>query len=194
MGAVTGSIGAGTVETASSAGTPTWVNILLAVAGSAIVANLLGAFLTRLRAGADARRVRYAQAARLLVARAEYPYRIRRRTSDDQATLTALADRGHDLQEQLGDARAWITGESRALGGLYGRTLLAIDEEAGPACQTAWCSAPVTSPSDMNIRDFGPRGTQKHVDAFTSAVHYRFGWRRALPTWYLTRHLTRSDV
>lgn len=61
-----------------------------------MVAGLIGTILGKTRANATARRDRYAQAVRTLIAWAEYPYRIRRRTSDEPATLTALADRGHE--------------------------------------------------------------------------------------------------
>ena len=40
-------------------------------------------------------------ATRQLVAYAEYPYRIRRRTSDDPEELGRLAKLGHDIQEAL---------------------------------------------------------------------------------------------
>src|SRR5690349_14433320 len=82
--------------------------LALAVLGSSVVAGLIGTLLGNTRANAAARRERYAQAVRTLVAWAEYPYRIRRRTSDDATALSALAERGHTLQEQLAESRAWI--------------------------------------------------------------------------------------
>jgi hypothetical protein len=177
----------------SATATPTWVNVAIALAGSAVAANVAGGVIARLRATADARRERYAAAARLLVARIEYPYRVRRRTSDDPVLIATLADRGHDLQEQLADAKAWVTAESRAMGDLYSRSLIAIDQRVAPACREAWDSDPVDTPSGMNVGDFGPRGVQRCVDRFTCAAHYRFGWRRILPNRLLRRLLTSDE-
>lgn len=130
--AAMGEVGAGT---ASAATTPVWVNVALALAGSAVAANVAGSVVARLRATADARRERYAAATRLLVARIEYPYRVRRRTSNDLSLIALLADRGHDLQEQLADAKAWVTAENPVMGDLYGRSLTAIDQKAASACR-----------------------------------------------------------
>lgn len=192
MGTVIATIGDVAAGTTSAAATPTWVNVALALAGSAVAANVAGGVIARLRATADARRERYAAATRLLVARIEYPYRVRRRTSNDSTLIAVLADRGHDLQEQLADAKAWVTAESPAMGDLYGRSLIAIDQKAASACREAWDSDPVDTASGMNVGDFGPRDVQRCVDKFTCAVHYRFGWRRILPN-RLLRRLLASD-
>jgi hypothetical protein len=105
------------------------------------------------RAVAAARRDRYAQVVRTLVAWAEYPYRIRRRTDDGSQTLGALAERGHTLQEQMAESRAWVAGESRALSEVLDGCLADLAQLVGPACSDAWrqpqsplrltwCSAP----------------------------------------------------
>src|SRR4051794_25186091 len=88
---------------ASSDGDSTnvWVVIALALLGSSVVAGLITSVLGNLRAAATARREGYANAVRSLIARGEYPYRVRRRVSDDADVLAALVSRGHDLQEQL---------------------------------------------------------------------------------------------
>ncbi|WP_344013609.1 hypothetical protein [Streptomyces thermospinosisporus] len=91
------------------------ITILALVLGSSVVAGALGHILTGLRAGATVRRDRYAAAVKVLVARIEYPYRIRRRTSDDPEVLSTLAITGHDLQETLAESRAWIATESTVL-------------------------------------------------------------------------------
>jgi len=157
---------------------PAWVTILVAVIGSAVLGNIIVAVIARLRETAEARRDRYAHATQLLVARIEFPYRIRRRTSDEPGTLSALADRGHELQERLAEARAWITSESPALGDLYGQVLASIDALARPAAADAWRAKPVTKATEMNVGEFGPRGCQPFVDFFQCSVQYRFGWHR----------------
>lgn len=123
-------------------GISTALTIVLAILGSSVLAGVLGTILGNSRANAAARRDRYAQVVRYMVAWNEYPYRIRRRTDDQPATLTALADRGHALQEQLGESRAWVAGESRALSSVLDRCLRDLSAIVGPACVDAWQQPP----------------------------------------------------
>jgi hypothetical protein len=181
-----------TVTAATAAGAPVWVSVAVAVVGSAVIASIVGGVLTQLREAAAARRERYAAAVALLAARVEFPFRIRRRTSDDPVALTALTDRGHDLQERLADARAWITSESPALGEVYAEALAAIDTEVAPACAAAWDTGPVSTAAGMNLRHFGPRDHHRHISHFQSSTRYRFGWRRVfVPNWFVGHRMRR---
>jgi hypothetical protein len=180
-----------TSAAAGAGGTPLWLSLGVAVIGSSVLAAVVGGVLTRLRETAAARRDRYAEAVTLLAARAEYPYRIRRRTSDDAAVLKELAEHGHDLQEKLAKARAWATSESPTLGAVYATTLERIDAEVSVCCRDAWTAPPVTSAAGMNLNGFGPRAHQKHIDHFQRCTKYRFGARRLMPHWWLVR-CTRS--
>ncbi|MGW0215593.1 hypothetical protein ACWDXH_14505 [Micromonospora chokoriensis] len=172
----------------SAAAQPPTITIALAILGSSVVAGLISVILGNTRANATARRERYAQAVRTLVAWAEYPYRIRRRTSDDAATLTALADRGHTLQEQLAESRAWIAAESRAMSEVFDACLADINPLVGPACAIAWQQPPITKSAEMLLGDFGPRGINAIVARMECAIIYRFGLRRLMwRRWVLRR-------
>jgi hypothetical protein len=176
--------------TAAAAGggqTPLWVTLVLVAIGSSVLAAVVGGVLTRLRETAAARRDRYAEAVALLAARAEYPYRIRRRTSDDASELKELAEHGHELQENVAKARAWITSESAILGVAYATTLDSIDAEVAASCRDAWNAPPVASAAGMNLNGFVPREHQKHIDHFQRCTKYRFGVRRLIPPWWLIR-------
>jgi|GEM_PF-1746109 len=164
---------------------------LLTLLGSGAVAAVLTAIATSLRATAGARRERYAAATGLLVARIEYPYRIRRRTSDDAETLTQLAERGHDLQERLAEARAWVTAESPIMGEVYDACVEALDQPFKAAARQAWNEGPVKLPQDMNLNGFGPGDLQDVVTTMECALGYRFGVRRLLPQWAMRRLLQR---
>lgn len=147
-----------------------------------IVAVLTAAgtlLLTRASDAANRRRDRYAQAVSALVSWVEFPYRVRRRTSDDPTTLSALADRGHDLQEQLACHHAWISTEHAALADAYHNVRAQLDALVGPALHEAWCSAPVTSPAEMVLGPWGP-GTQAAplIAQIELQIRDRFGWRR----------------
>jgi hypothetical protein len=170
-----------------------WAAIVVAIIGSGLAGTVVGGLLTQRRELAAARRERYAAASRLLAARVEYPYRIRRRTSDAAETLDALAARGHDLQEQLADAHAWVTAECDDLGDLYASTLKCIDEQVASACQQAWQAKPVTTAAGMNVGDFGPRGCQALITRFECSTAWRFGWRRVTPRSLLRRRLGTSE-
>lgn len=179
--------------TNASSGQPLVLTIALAVVSSSVVAGLVGTILGNTRANAAARRDRYAQAIRSLVAWAEYPYRIRRRTSDEPATLTALADRGHTLQEQLAESRAWIAAESRAMSEVFDGCLRDITTLVSPACGVAWQEAPIGTSAGMNLGGFGPRGIDRIVFRMECAVLYRFGLRRLMWRRWVLHRLQRRD-
>ena len=182
--------------TATNAGTATTaLTIALSILGSSVVAGLISSLLGSARANATARRERYAQVVRCLVAWAEYPYRIRRRTGDDPATLAALADRGHALQEQLAESRAWVAAESPAISEVYDGCVRDLTALVGPACVAAWREPPITTSGGMNLVDFGPRGIEGIVARMECAIIYRFGIRRLMVRpWVLHRLRRRACI
>lgn len=162
---------------------PWWLKLAGAIAvvllGSSALTATFGAF----RADAAARRTQYTAAARALTSWTEYPYRIRRRTSDLQETLAALAERGHDLQETLADRQAWCAAEHEVLGGLFAHLRAELSTTVGPAIEAAWTSPPVTTAAGMHLGpSFVVQSRSAEVRAcFSACVHERFGWRRRLP-------------
>lgn len=172
---------------ATSAGgddTPTnvWLLVAVALLGSSVLAGLVTNVLGNLRAAATARREGYANAVRSLIARGEYPYRVRRRVSDDPEVLSTLVERGHDLQEQLAACRTWVASEHRVLGSLFETALAAIDGTVGPAIQDAWNQPPITAASGMNLNNWGPGDQWPHVAKLERAIAFRFGPRRLVPS------------
>ncbi|MFC7447402.1 hypothetical protein [Rhodococcus daqingensis] len=158
------------------------VQVIPLALGSSVLGGLLTAGIAGLRESAGKRREGYALATRTLVARAEYPYRVRRRTSDNAETLTSLAKLGSDLQEQLAASRIWVGTESPRLGKIYVQTVTDIDAAVGPATQDAWSLPPITSGNQMNLNGWGPGGSpHDHITAFERAVRWRFGIRRLVP-------------
>jgi hypothetical protein len=125
------------------------------------------------------RRDAYAAAVKTLVAWAEYPYRIRRRTSDDPDELTRLVGIGHDLQEQLRCHQTWIATESRWVAGIYREAMTAITAQVAPACNNAWAAEPITTGAGMNLGGWGPDDVLACILRLQGAIACRFGWRRA---------------
>jgi hypothetical protein len=135
--------------------------------------------ITRAGEAANRRRDRYAQAVQTLVAWIEFPYRVRRRTDDDPATLKALADLGHDLQERLAGHQAWIATEHPRLAATYATTRIMITGRVGPAIQEAWETQPTATPAAMNLHDWGPAGAcQTALAELQREIENRFGRRR----------------
>lgn len=152
-----------------------------------VAVAVLGHIFGRWSASAERRRAGYAEATSVLVAWAEYPYRIRRRTSDEGETLTALAHLGHDLQEELRYRQTWIMSDSRHLAELFSDVRKSISQLTGPACTEAWDSGPVTEAKGMHLHGWGPgAAVDPHLRRFERAVACRFGWRRSTPAaWWI---------
>ncbi|KDQ66987.1 hypothetical protein GTY78_08020 [Streptomyces sp. SID4934] len=170
------------------------ITILGLVLGSSVVAGALGHILTGLRTGATVRRDRYAAAVKVLVARIEYPYKIRRRTSDDPDVLSTLTIAGHDLQETLAESRAWIATESTVLSEVFDNCLTNLDAAFKQACSNAWNATPITAAAEMNLGGFGMGNQQHIVTTMERALAYRFGLRRLIPAFILRRLFRRLQL
>jgi len=166
------------------------VAVLAAVPAAS--AAVIAAMVPRWSDARQRRRDRYAEAIKALGSWIEFPYRVARRVSDDADVLAELAERGHELQEQLAYHSAWIAADSRPLGDLYTQITTAIKAAAGPAVQSAWTRAPASEPQAMNIGTLGidEEGVRQLLGRLHRAVRHQFGfrrlvgwsWRFALPT------------
>lgn len=162
--------------------TNVWLLVVISLLGSSVFAGVITSVLGNLRAAATARREGYANAVRSLIARGEYPYRVRRRVSDDAEVLSGLVERGHDLQEQLAACRTWVASEHRVVGALFEAALATIDGTVGPAIKDAWNQPPITAAAGMNLNGWGPGDQWSHVAKLERAIAYRFGPRRLIPS------------
>lgn len=166
--------------------------LIVALLSSTVVANIVTAAMTRLRASAEVRRQRYAAAVKLLAERIEYPYRVRRRTDNEPATLAKLADLGHDLQQRLAETRAWVAAENAIMGDVFEACVATLDEPFKEAAHEAWEADPVTEPAQMNLNGFGLGDQQRVIASMQCALVYRFGWRRLTPNRKLKALLTEN--
>jgi hypothetical protein len=157
------------------------VVVPLSVAAIGVIGIVIGATLARWAEATNRRRDSFAAAVQTLAAWVEFPYRIRRRTSDSPEELGRLAGLGHDLQEHLRCHLTWIAAESPRLGGHYRRAVDSVSGLVGPASQEAWKSPPITQPSQMVLGPWGPGGAcQTIIEDFQRALTWRFGWRRVI--------------
>lgn len=157
-----------------------WATARDSVALPVVVTILTVAASLGLQRAADRRsqrRDRYSQVLGTLVAWIEYPYRVRRRTSDDPATLTALADRGHDLQEQLARDQSWVIAESKHVATAYAAARSVISCEVGAAIKDAWEHPHVTTSADMNLNGWGPHSAcNTAISTLESTIASRLRW------------------
>jgi hypothetical protein len=171
MSPTTDPVGASTMATVALT-----VIVPVVVAGLTAVATM---FVTRASAAADRRRDRYASAVETLAAWLEFPYRVRRRTDDAPATLSKLADLGHELQERLACHQAWIATEHPELANTYAATIDALSALIGPALNEAWEMSPCAKASDMNLGSWGPApASQRALADLQVQIENRFGARR----------------
>lgn len=166
---------------ADSSGLPTWLTIVGSVVAVLLSSSAVAAAFGAVRAGAAERRREYTAAARALTAWAEYPWRIRRRTSDRPEVLAALADRGHDLQETLADREAWCAAEHEVMGQLIAHLRAQLSVPVRPAIEQAWAEGDLVSTgADMNLSEkFVVDSRADELRAcFSACAHERFGARR----------------
>ena len=100
----------------------------------------------------------------------ELPYRIRRRTSDSPDTLTALAGRAHNLQEQLLLHSSWLRIELPKVAPLYDALLASVKSAAADPLTDAWRSPPVQDAGQMNTGPALPLLPANEVAAFCDSV------------------------
>jgi hypothetical protein len=153
-----------------------FVVLPVVVAGFTAIVTLL---VTKAGEATARRRDRYADAVKTLVSWTELPYRVRRRTDDNPATLAALAERGHDLQEHLACYEAWIAADHPRLARSYANARATITAAVAPAVTEAWTCAPITSASEMNLGTWGPGATcRAAIVELQTDIGSRFGLRR----------------
>lgn len=179
-------------ESASGSPSTTWLALLVVLLGSSVIGGIVTGTLGSVRAAATTRRDGYAQAVRTLIARVEFPYRIRRRVSDEPEVLAALAARGNDLQEQLAGWQTWVNAESPLVGRIYNEVLRGIDKAVKPASSDAWIQPPIATAHEMNLGGGGPGDQSSHIARLERAIACRFGWRRIVPGWVWGQRFSRS--
>jgi hypothetical protein len=122
------------------------------------------------------------EASRVVVARYEYPYRIKRRLSDEVTEKGPLIALGHELQERQAASRLWVRSDSTWVADVYEAVLGKLDESFGDSCRDAWATAVDESGEVESLDGWGPGSPTKQLHTFEHAVSWRFGWRRFVPS------------
>lgn len=151
--------------------------LVTALVGGSVAA----AVVTHIYGAADKRREHYAEAVACLIAWCEYPYVVRRRVDNESATLERLAQRGHDLQERIGLAEAWVAAEDSAMGDTYSELISLVKSSVSPLLADAWAADPISTPAGMVLGGWGKETcgmAREAINAFRRSTRSRFGWRR----------------
>ena len=165
------------------------IAVVALLLSAGVIAAIATSILGRWAEATERRREAYAAAVKTLVAWLEYPYRIRRRTSDTPEELARLAGLGHDLQEDLRCHQTWIASESARVAAEYRDALNTISVLVAPACVEAWRTPPVTTAEGMVLGTWGPGPTgMDSVIRVQRAIAERFGYRRLTPRVRRRRH------
>jgi hypothetical protein len=155
--------------------------LAVTILGSTVLATLVTTIVTGLRSSSSARRDSYAAAVEAVVAWFEFPYRVRRRTSDAPDTLGALASLGHDVQERLAGRLAWVATDNDVVSETFDAVLAAVRGRVGDSVVEAWNTPAIVAAPDMNVSPFGPGNLQPELVKLHVAIGYRFGVRRMFP-------------
>ena len=160
----------------------TWLEAMgttgVVAAVAAILVVVLTAYFTASAARRTTRAERYATMVVNLTGWTEFPYRVRRRPSDDPAITSALVERMHALQEDVVLDSAELAAECPWLAKRYEQALADIKATTLPYINEAWAAPGIGAVGGMNLNGWGPVGTNAIVLRWRSELRWRFGWRR----------------
>lgn len=153
------------------------------VAAAAIAAfgAVLIHFLGQRKAVRDRKRDIAARGMADALAWLELPFRVRRRVNDEPATVAALADRMHSLQESLLFHLSWLRVELPGAYEAFQALVASAKDCAASPLSAAWDTPPASTPSAMNIGDLGidRSAVNPQIEHFAATV------RRELALWRL---------
>lgn len=152
---------------------PTFLGLFIPLAVAVIAA--WAAHRQNLHKQADARRDRltseYGHALADVLAWAELPYRIARRTSDTPEALAQLASRFHGLQERIEHHLRWLQLDSAAVGTAYKQLVDTVKRKAEADIAKAWIRPPVTTAAGMVLGgEIASVDVTAECEAYTAAV------------------------
>lgn len=152
-----------------------WIDSIVVPFGVAVVAGLLGGglvtFLIQRRdTNRRLRRDGYAEAVAALHAWHEYPFQIRRRTSDKPETLDRLVGLGHETQQRLVRSLAWVAVDDQDAYKHYVAAVDAVKALVGDWARKAWEAQPIDGAAQMNLDGWGPEPIDDVIEAMLAEL------------------------
>lgn len=157
--------------------TPLWESGLVAAVIAAAVV-LVGYWLTARATRLDRQRQLFAEAFGAVMEYREYPFIVRRRTSD--AERTDIATGLSTIQASLNKYVALLRVESSEVGLHYENLVGQTRRIAGPQIAAAWDMSVRTEGEVMHVQDVDLSSLAELDDAFVAAVKRHLG---AIPSW-----------
>lgn len=148
---------------------------LLALSVAGATAAIAYFFAVRQRR-LDEKRTTCANAVAHALAWLELPYRIRRRVDDGPATLRAIAEHMHGLQERLLFDQYWLRIEMPRGERCYASLVEAVKRNTEEPLRLAWLADPVQEPSGMNIGPLDIPSVEREVQQFSDEARTQLSW------------------
>lgn len=159
-----------------TAAAPPWaVYAAVIAAATAIVVQ----WLVRLKEVRDRRRDEYSRAFAAAMLWIEFPYRIARRLSNDQAEIGPIVLAMHEAQQQIEFHSNWLRTVSEGIAEAYTYLVRAVKEGSRTHINAAWRREPASVPEGMIIGDAFTVDVGDEIKAFTREIRRDLSlWRR----------------
>lgn len=128
------------------------------------------AMLTGRRQKNERKREVFSSAYAAIAAYKEFPYLVRRRSSNSVEERQRISEELRECQKSLAYYTAWIATESHIVSHAYGRLVEELCAVAGGYIHEAWLRLPIDSDENMNVTDIELGALTPFEKAFTQAI------------------------
>lgn len=157
-----------------------WVAPTIIISILALAVSLATFFLTGRRARLDRQRQVFADAFETVMEYREYPYIVRRRSSEEPAAeRRRISGEVSRVQAKLNAHRARLLVEDRYVGERYSELVAKTRQVAGAMIKAAWDNAPVAEDADMHAPPYDFSELDAFDDAYLRVVADHLSWLHA---------------
>lgn len=146
----------------------------LAIAFGSVIGALTSGLVTYLfqhrHESRKLRREGYGEAIAALYAWHEYPFQIRRRTSNSPETLDRLVQLGNENQQRIARSLAWIALDNDISYHQYQKLVEQVKNIVAKYIKEAWRLPPILDSVDINLGSWGPKSIDDIVKNFLDNI------------------------
>lgn len=160
----------------------------LAIAIGSVIGALTSGLVTYLfqhrHKSRKLRREGYGEAIAALYAWYEYPFQIRRRTSNSPETLDRLVQLGNENQQRIARSLAWIALDNDTSYLQYQKLVEQVKNIVAKYIKGAWKLPPILNSVDINLGSWGPESIDDLVKNFLDNISpIRFKYLKKFVNW-----------
>lgn len=148
----------------------------LAIAIGSVIGALTSGLVTYLfqhrHESRKLRREGYGEAIAALYAWYEYPFQIRRRTSNSPETLDRLVQLGNENQQRIARSLAWMALDNNTSYLQYQKLVKKVKNIVAKYIKEAWKLPPVLDSVDINLGSWGPKSINNIVKNFLDKISF----------------------